>query len=272
MKQRIITAVIFSLIMVLGIFGGGWSFSILILFIVVMSLVEFFRMIQYEGVGDIRLVLAIFLGLSPVLFAFAKKLSIPVDFSLENYAVMLVPFLFLFYLLELNRASSKAATNLANAFFGFVYIGIPYALLVVLAWWHGTYEPLLVLGLLLMVWLNDTGAYFTGSFFGKHKLAPSISPKKTWEGLIGGIAATLLTSQLLATYLPNYSRLDWLVMGLICSLGILGDLVESMFKRGAGIKDSGKLMPGHGGVLDRFDAFAFVIPLVFVYFYFFLGV
>ena len=271
MKQRIITALIFALIMILGIFGGSWSFSVLILFLVVMSLVEFFRMIHYEGMDDIRLVLSILLGTSPVLFAFAKKLSIPLEWSLQDYVVSIVPFLLLFYLIELSRASSKAATNLANAVFGIFYIGIPYALLVVLAWWHGTYEPSLVLGLLLMVWLNDTGAYFAGSFFGKHKLAPSISPKKTWEGLIGGIAATILTSQVLAAYLPNYSRMDWLVMGLICSLGILGDLVESMFKRGAGIKDSGKLMPGHGGVLDRFDAFAFVIPLVFVYFYWFLG-
>ena len=172
--------------------------------------------------------------------------------------------------MELFRASPKALQNLSTIFFSFFYIGIPYALLVAIAWWTGEYQPLLVIGLLLMVWLNDTGAYFSGKFLGKHKLAPKISPKKTWEGLVGGVIAAIITSQILAIYIPDYTPSQWFVMGLISSLGILGDLVESMFKRGADIKDSGNIMPGHGGILDRFDAFAFVVPIVFIYFYFFV--
>lgn len=143
-------------------------------------------------------------------------------------------------------------------------------MLVIMAYWQGIYQPWLVLGLLLLVWLNDTGAYFSGKFLGKHLLAPKISPKKTWEGLIGGVIATLITSQLLASFIVDYSREQWLIIGLISSFGILGDLIESLFKRRADVKDSSSIMPGHGGILDRFDAFQFVIPAIFIYFYYFL--
>ena len=271
MKERIITAIIFAVVMILGIFGGGYTFAALILFIVVMSYIEFFKLSKYEGRHDFRQILALIFGVSPVVVAFAKKLELGLTtWSAIDYAVLCIPFLITFYLLEMFYESKDPIKNLGTVILSFVYIGLPYMLLVQLAYWQGFYQPFLVIGLLILIWLNDTGAYFSGKFLGKHLLAPKISPKKTWEGLIGGIVATLIVSQLLASFIVDYSKEQWLIIGLISSFGILGDLIESLFKRRANIKDSGSLMPGHGGVLDRFDAFQFVIPAIFLYFYYFL--
>ncbi len=269
MKERIVTAIIFVIVMLIGIFGGSYTFALLILFIAGMSFLEFFKLAHYEGKKDFRQILAILLGLSPVILALANKV-LAQNYQLMDYAVMTIPALFLFFLLELHYKDQDPVKNLGIVFLSYFYIGVPYMMLVLLAFWHGEYQPFLVIGLLLLVWLNDTGAYFAGRFLGKRLLAPNVSPKKTWEGLVGGVIATLIVSQILAHFIPDYSPKEWLIMGILCSFGILGDLIESLFKRRANIKDSGSLMPGHGGVLDRFDAFAFVIPAVFVYFYFFL--
>ena len=269
MKERIITAIIFVIVMLIGIFGGSYTFAVLILIIAAMSYLEFFKLAKYEGKKDFRQILALLLGLSPVLIALAREL-IPStnNYGFTDYAVMTIPGVFLFFLLELHHKGKDPIKNLGTVILSYFYIGIPYMMLVNLAFWHGDYQPLLVIGLLLMVWLNDTGAYFAGKFLGKRLLAPNVSPKKTWEGLVGGVVATLIVSQVLAYFIKDYTQKEWLIMGILCSFGILGDLIETLFIRRANIKDSGSIMPGHGGVLDRFDAFAFVIPAVFVYFYF----
>ena len=271
MKQRIITAIIFVIVMLIGIFGGSYTFGILVLLITGVSCMEFFKLAQYQGMKDFRQIFALLLGLSPVLISLYNRLiSLDMPYQLADYAVWTIPAIFLFFLLELHHKDKDPIKNLGTVFLGYFYIGVPYMLLVLLAFWRGEYQPFLVIGLLLLVWLNDTGAYFAGSFLGKRLLAPNISPKKTWEGLAGGVLATLIVSQLLAYFIKDYSPKEWLIMGILCSFGILGDLIESMLKRRASIKDSGHFMPGHGGMLDRFDAFAFVIPAIFVYFYFFL--
>ena len=117
-----------------------------------------------------------------------------------------------------------------------------------------------------MTWANDVGAYFVGSKFGKTKLFPRISPKKTWEGSFGGVMMTFLTGWLLSLYIIELNLKDWLILALIVSIfGSIGDLVESMLKRSVGVKDSGTILPGHGGFLDRFDAFIFLLPFAACY-------
>jgi len=271
MKERIITAIIFVIVMLIGIFGGSHTFALLILFIASVSYLEFFKLSNYEGKNDFRQISAILLGLSPIVFALISQVfSLSTNWYFTDFAVVTIPAIFLFFLLELHHKNKDPIKNLGIVLLGYIYIGLPYMMLVLMAFWRVDYQPFLVIGLLLLVWLNDTGAYFAGKFLGKRLLAPNVSPKKTWEGLIGGVIATLLVSQILAYFIKEYSPQEWLIMGILCSFGILGDLIESLFKRRANIKDSGSLMPGHGGVLDRFDAFAFVIPAIFVYFYFFL--
>ncbi|TAK40283.1 MAG: phosphatidate cytidylyltransferase, partial [Saprospiraceae bacterium] len=117
-----------------------------------------------------------------------------------------------------------------------------------------------------LTWMNDTGAYIIGSLFGKHLLFSRISPKKTWEGTFGGIAITFLVAFLFCVFTNELRFRDWIILGAIVSIfGSVGDLVESMLKRSVGVKDSGNLLPGHGGVLDRFDAFIFVLPFAAAY-------
>ncbi|KIA90029.1 phosphatidate cytidylyltransferase [Kaistella jeonii] len=120
--------------------------------------------------------------------------------------------------------------------------------------------------LFILIWSSDTFAYFTGKFFGKHKMAPKISPKKTWEGFAGGVVLTLILGFFVEKYFPEL-RGNWMVVGvLVAVFGPLGDLVESQLKRTFGVKDSGNIIPGHGGILDRLDSFIICAPVVYLYF------
>ena len=120
--------------------------------------------------------------------------------------------------------------------------------------------------LFILIWSSDTFAYFTGKFFGKHKMAPKISPKKTWEGFAGGVVLTLILGFFIEKYFPEL-RGNWMVVGvLVAVFGPLGDLVESQLKRNFGVKDSGNIIPGHGGILDRLDSFIICAPVVYLYF------
>lgn len=150
------------------------------------------------------------------------------------------------------------------------YVAIPILLLCLMAGAGVTslsFHPQKVLGMIFFIWVNDTGAYLAGSFLGKHKMYARVSPGKTWEGTIGGALFCVGLSFIIAHIFPQLAWVHWFVISLIVAVfGTLGDLVESMLKRQAGVKDSGSLMPGHGGVLDRFDSLFFCTPFVFCYF------
>jgi phosphatidate cytidylyltransferase len=152
-----------------------------------------------------------------------------------------------------------------------LYIGVPFALLLWISMENAVYLPGRVAGLLFLTWANDSGAYLTGNLFGKHPLMRRISPKKTWEGFLGGLFFALLFAFFLS-YMPStgLNPSDWWFLALIISIfGPVGDLIESLIKREKQVKDSGNLLPGHGGFLDRFDAFIFHIPFVALYLYWF---
>ena len=156
-------------------------------------------------------------------------------------------------------------TNVATTLAGLFYISLPMALLNVLAFDKrtGVYDARHVFCLIVLVWAADTGAYFAGKSFGRHKLAPSISPGKTWEGWAGGALLALVTGWAFGQFVPDIPLTHRLVAaGVVAVFGPLGDLAESMLKRSAGVKDSGTFLPGHGGLLDRFDAFLLVLPVL----------
>ncbi|HRN98218.1 MAG TPA: phosphatidate cytidylyltransferase [Flavobacterium sp.] len=147
------------------------------------------------------------------------------------------------------------------------YIVLPMVLLTRIPIQAGFYNPKIALSLFLIIWTNDTFAYLVGRFAGQNKLFPRISPKKTIEGFIGGLGFALLTGSLIAWYFVMEPLAFWLVVAFVISVtGTLGDLVESKFKRVAGVKDSGSIMPGHGGILDRLDSIIFAAPFVFLCF------
>lgn len=141
-------------------------------------------------------------------------------------------------------------------------IAVPFALLTHLV----ATDHRLMIGIMILLWTNETGAYLTGKFLGKHKMMPVISPKKTWEGLVGGIAFTLLCAWVLHTAWPFVELRHWFaIAAIVAVLSTLGDLFESALKRARGVKDSGDILPGHGGILDRFDGLLFMAPGVWAY-------
>ena len=154
---------------------------------------------------------------------------------------------------------------------GWIYILAPLSFLSFIVFNDGNYEPLILIAVFAIIWTNDSLAYLFGTWLGKHKMFPSISPKKSWEGFFGGLILTIAASHLLSFLPLDISPLQWLVITLITVItGNIGDFFESALKRNAGVKDSGILMPGHGGFLDRFDSFIFSISFVFLYFTLFI--
>ncbi len=157
---------------------------------------------------------------------------------------------------------------------GMLWIVIPMALLPLLGTLGGGYHPLRVLFYVLLIWINDVGAYLVGISVGRHKLWPRVSPKKSWEGFFGGLIFTAIAAVFLGprmTGLPIVPLWGWIVFGIVLTLSaVAGDLVESAFKRRVGVKDSGTIIPGHGGFLDRFDAMFLSLPFVYLFAHFVL--
>jgi phosphatidate cytidylyltransferase len=271
--KRTLTAVVFAVVMLGGMLWCYESFSVLFFIINACAVWEYDRMIGrfrlYNRIGV--LTYRWIVTLTATLFYLFFFMSVFTDNFLWVAAAPAL--LFVFILIELFALSERGVQNIALNVFGILYISLPLSLLHFIIdiqksvsddWFPGQVN--LILSLLLLIWTNDTFAYIGGSMMGKHKLFPAHSPKKSWEGFIVGILGASGAAILLHLYL--LSEFDWLfslIMACIASvIGTMGDLLESMIKRNAGIKDSGSIMPGHGGFLDRFDAFIFVIPFVFL--------
>ena len=194
--------------------------------------------------------------------------------QLRPYLITLTLAWPLYMLVELFKLNTSMFAVPAYIF-GFLYVSVPCALLILMSGAHyelsaldvkGDFHPQKVLGMIFFIWINDTGAYFVGSFWGKHKMYERVSPGKTWEGTIGGLVLTVGLAYVVYLIFPQLAYKHWLAIAVIVSvLGTLGDLAESLLKRTAQVKDSGRLMPGHGGVLDRFDSLLFATPFVFAY-------
>ena len=154
-------------------------------------------------------------------------------------------------------------TNIAFTFLGIIYVGIPFALLNLAIFYDNSYNYEIILGSLFMLWASDTGAYFAGKNFGRRKLFERVSPKKTWEGSVGGTIAAVSVGIVLSYYFTSMPIWKWIAISLIIVVaGTYGDLVESLFKRSIRIKDSGRSIPGHGGFLDRFDGLLIAAPFI----------
>ena len=193
-------------------------------------------------------------------------------------SVVFIPYLVtIIYLLvaELYLKQEDPIADWAYTMLSQMYIALPFSLLNVLAFTatpQGTvnFNTLLPLSVFVFLWINDTGAYCTGSLIGRHKLFPRISPAKSWEGSIGGAVFVLAAAWAISYWLDGVmlTTIEWLGLGLVVVVfGTWGDLVESLFKRTLGIKDSGNILPGHGGMLDRFDSALLAIPAAVVYLY-----
>ena len=251
MKQRIITAVIFASALLGGVFGGERSFYFIFSIIALGCAWELAEMlIQEEKFKPLRRVWGTVAGILPFgLVATGLSFILPIWVT-AFIASLLVFGMFTALAVELFLGAERPFANVGNYLLCVLYIGVPFAMLANIAIeFDMPYKPLRVFGLLLLIWTNDTMAYFVGSQLGKRKLFERISPKKTWEGTIGGGICTVLMAWGLSFIIKDFTPTQWLVLGVVAAVfGTLGDLVESMLKRSVGVKDSGNLLPGHGEI------------------------
>lgn len=268
MKQRLITAIFFAAVMLGGVFGGKHTFFALFALVAAGSLWELFGLLfARESRMPLRRIAGMTWALLPYFLLGANALGyLDGAFALAGVAIIIfaaVPF----FILELFLQAERPFDNVGRYLLGMFYVALPLCLLIHLSMPMGEffggedYSPWRVFGFLGLVWTNDTMAYIFGSQFGKRKLFARISPKKTWEGFVGGAISTMLLAWYLGPMIYPFSPGQWLALAFVAAVfGTLGDLVESMLKRSIGIKDSGSLLPGHGGLLDRFDAFLLALP------------
>jgi phosphatidate cytidylyltransferase len=269
---RALTGTIFVAILVSCIWFSPYFLGVLFAVISVIGLIEFYNLSEKYEIHPQR-TLGIIAGLFVFYYFFQRNL-LPSQLFKESFLSIILLMVCLIYIVELFRKKEKPFLNISTTIFGIIYVVIPFSFLIELGHFKNDYEPKFILGIFLLIWCNDTFAYIVGSLIGKRKLLLRISPGKTWEGFFGGGLFTLVLAWFLVDLLPlpffwRITRIDWLVIGLIIfTIGTLGDLIESMFKRSTGVKDSGKIMAGHGGVLDRFDSLTLSVPFIYGYLYF----
>lgn len=261
------TALFFVGTVLLALFLNVWTYAALMALVLLLAHLELEKIFMMLRSKNKSSIVYLPLAIITALFAFFGSLLIALGFIDFVQIIWLIPLLFLPFAVELWADSDQPLRNIAYQLFAFVYVTLPLVLLNFIAVdTVGNYQSLLVIGIILIVWANDAAAYLVGSMIGKTKLFERISPKKTREGSLGGVFGSIVAAMLIWLVFDIYTWQDWLFMSLILSISAsVGDLVQSLFKRSVKIKDTGTLFPGHGGVLDRFDAFFFAIPFVLVY-------
>ncbi len=261
---------------VIFVLGGFWlhpySFIITALVILAGTQYEYFNMIRATGVKP-----QVAAGILSSLAVYILSVLIASGILKFAWFLIIIPVTTGVMIIELYRKEERPFDSLAHTFFPVLYMAVPFSMFPFSAFGHGGLSPILghgvqafspgiVVGFFILLWINDSGAYLSGVSLGKHRIMERISPKKSWEGFIGGSVFTLAAAFFLSDWLGVVDRKGWMIISVIISVtGTYGDLIESMLKRSTGFKDSGNIMPGHGGFLDRFDSTIISFPLVFLY-------
>jgi phosphatidate cytidylyltransferase len=269
---RTITGLSMVFILLAGLYFNEWIFAALFFVISVLGVLEFYKIVSSETCYPQRffgVIAGIILYLSVTIVHYITPSSDTI--SLIFIPLFLpIPIFFLPFIIEIYRKKPQPLTNIAFTILPVFYIALPLALLNMMndkEAFHFIGFPIFLTGYFILTWSYDTAAYLYGKQFGKHKLFERISPKKTWEGTIAGSAIALLIATVLFSLVKSINLVDWYALTfLVLVFGTFGDLVESLIKRNLNIKDSGSILPGHGGILDRFDTIFISAPFVFLYF------
>lgn len=239
----------------------------LITFFFVVGLYECIKIMKFDNSFYKWLVFPV---AAIIYYRFSKQFFYHGFFFDVNFSELLALALIPIAVITLFKYSQELYFENGKLIFTVIYLALPFGFALGLPKFS-TLDPdkpftLEVFMLFVLIWSSDTFAYLTGKFFGKHKMAPKISPKKTWEGFAGGVILTLILGFFVEQYFPEL-RGNWMIVGLLISIfAPLGDLVESQLKRSFAVKDSGNIIPGHGGILDRLDSFIICAPVIYLYF------
>lgn len=272
---RTITGTLFVAIMVAG-FLNPRAMVFLFALITGLSMWEYTGLVN--GIDDVRVnrFISTVAGVYLFLAVAAWRMGVVANFIIVVPYLLTIVYLFVSGLFTCNK---NPVADWAYTMLGQMYVALPLSMINILAFevdgqWGVSFDPLLPLSIFIFLWTNDSGAYCCGSLLGKHKLFPRVSPGKSWEGSIGGCVLVLAVAALIGWWANSGEKTHqlsiaaWMGLGLVVVVfGTLGDLVESLFKRTLGIKDSGNLLPGHGGMLDRFDSSIMAIPAAVIYLY-----
>ena len=272
---RTITGTLFVAIMVAG-FLNPRAMVFLFALITGLSVWEYTGLVN--GIDDVRVnrFISTVAGVYLFMAVAAWRMGFVANFIIVVPYLLTIVYLFVSGLFT---CSKNPVADWAYTMLGQMYVALPLSMINILAFevdgqWGVNFDPLLPLSIFIFLWTNDSGAYCCGSLLGRHKLFPRVSPGKSWEGSIGGCVLVLAVAALIGWWANNgdmkhqLGMAAWMGLGLVVVVfGTLGDLVESLFKRTLGIKDSGNLLPGHGGMLDRFDSALMAIPAAVIYLY-----
>lgn len=261
MKTRAVTGFFFIVVLLGAVLLGPYVFISFFSLVATCCVYEFYRMVRTKEVQPL-----LFLGVTTAALGLAIVGAVLLEWLSYPTLLFGIVALFLIYIAALFRKTAYPIQDVAYSLFGLLYAALPFTFFMGLGFVTEGYNAYVPLGFLILLWTNDTGAYLAGKSIGRHKLFERISPNKTWEGFIGGVLLAVIASSILSDYFGILTVWNWITMALIIgTFGTLGDLVESMLKRNVGVKDSGNILPGHGGLLDRFDGLLIAAPLVYLF-------
>ncbi|GHT34466.1 phosphatidate cytidylyltransferase [Bacteroidia bacterium] len=259
--KRTISGIVYVALIVFAVFASNLITAVILSILSALTTYEF-----HKNTNKLENV-----NVNPIIPAIASiaPLGYFVLLTVKNYyniAFIFAGLYFVFglyvFIAEIFRQKNNPINNIAYTFLGQIYIALPFLLM------YGIKEinDIFLLALFVLIWANDTFAYLAGSTFGKHRMCKRISPKKSWEGFAGGLLGALIVAFVFSRFEAHFDVFAWFgFAALVVVFGTLGDLLESLMKRTIGVKDSGTIMPGHGGLLDRFDSLLLAAPVVFIY-------
>ncbi|NEU29341.1 phosphatidate cytidylyltransferase [bacterium LRH843] len=263
MKERLITGIIGGILFISMVLIGGWIFTLFIVAVAFVAMIELLKMRQIEPFSITGFISI----LSMLAFLLPKKwvdLVVPAHVTKVEILIGIIVILLMITVLSKN---SFTFDHVGFVILSSLYVGLGFHFLIT-ARDVSEHGLLLVFFILILIWTTDSFAYFVGRKWGKYKLWPEISPKKTIEGSIGGIVAAFLIGTLFYLFVPDIFKSylsALLVIFIVSTFGQIGDLVQSALKRHYEVKDSGTILPGHGGILDRFDSLIFVMPVLYLF-------
>ncbi len=266
--QRTATGAIYVAAIAGSVFAGSLVFAVLLFIVSILTMREFYKLLNKQIKTTIRISTAIIAG--GLVYLIISLIALEL---IEAKYILIISFLPAALIIsEIYRDKEIPLKNAAFSLLGVVYIAAPLALLVMVqaypALSAGSATPWIIMSLFIFIWVNDTFAYLTGKLAGRHKLFECISPKKTWEGTIGGLLFTLVAGFLFHHFIQILLLHEWLIFAMLVAVsGTYGDLAESLIKRKLQVKDSGNILPGHGGLLDRLDSLLFASPVAVIFLY-----